>query len=183
MNKDLIKLVEMTMTILEKKNWDDFNIEELTKKMKKKNIKNIVSTKDDLLNHISRFFDYKMIKQIKQIEQTNKKDMIFEIMMTRFDILQIYRKQIIKIFNFLKAKPHKFIFLLPSFIESMIEIAKIAKIPINGIKANIKIKGLLILYFATFLTWLKDPTKTLEKTMNALDDNLDKAGKILDIIR
>ena len=45
----------------------------------------------------------------------------------RFDILQIYRKSIIKIFKFFKKRPQELAFLLPSLIESMITMANLAK--------------------------------------------------------
>ena len=36
-------------------------------------------------------------------------------------------------------------------------------------KGNIKIKGLLIVYFSSFLVWKKENNKSLEKTMTSLD--------------
>ena len=109
--------------------------------------------------------------------------MIFEIMMMRFDILQIHRKAIIKIFEFFKKKPQELVFLLPSLIESMISMAGLAKIPVAGIKGNLKVKGLLVIYFSSFLAWVKDNSESLEKTMTLLDNHLDRAGKLLSIIK
>ena len=73
--------------------------------------------------------------------------------------------------------------ILPAFIESMIMMAKISNISLKGIKGSIKIKGLLIIYFSSFLVWVKDNSKSLEKTMMSLDNHLDKAGKLLSIIK
>ena len=109
--------------------------------------------------------------------------MIFEVVMMRFDILQIYRKPIIKIFEFFKKRPQELAFLLPSLIESMISMAGLANIPIVGIKGNLKVKGLLIIYFSSFLVWVKDNSESLEKTMTSLDNHLDRAGKLLSVIK
>ena len=81
----------------------------------------------------------------------------------RFDILQNYRKSIIKIFNVFKRKPQELLLLLPSFIESMVVITRIAKIPISGLKGNLKIKGLLVIYFLSFLVWTKDNCRISRK--------------------
>ena len=62
-------------------------------------------------------------------------------------------------------------------------VAKMAKIPISGLKGNLKIKGLLVIYFLSFLVWTKDNSESLEKTMTSLDNHLDKAGKLLSIIK
>ena len=110
-----------------------------------------------------------------------QKDMFFELIMIRFDILQEYRKAIINIFNFFKIRPKEFFMLLPSFIESMFLATHLSGISVKGIKGNVKIKGLLIVYFSSFLIWLKDESVSLEKTMTSLDLYLNRADKILKI--
>ena len=185
MNKQLIKLAETTLLILEKKSWHSIKINEVYKKTKinKKKSQDKVSTKHDLLQNINHYFDFKLCNTADSIDQSTHKDMIFEVIMMRFDILQIHRKPIIRIFEFFKKKPQELVFLLPSLIESMISMAGLAKIPVVGIKGNLKIKGLLVIYFSSFLVWLKDNSESLEKTMMSLDNHLDKAGKLLSIIK
>ena len=184
MNKQLIELAKTTLLLLEKKSWQSIKINEVYNKTKKNNekLKNIVTNKRDLLRNINNYFDFKLRNSADAIDQSSHKDMIFEIIMMRFDILQIYRKPIIKIFEFFKERPQELIFLLPSLIESMMTIAIFAKIPIDGIKGNLKIKGLLIIYFSSFLIWVKDNSESLEKTMTSLDNNLDRAGMLLNVI-
>ena len=185
MNKQLIKLAETTLLILEKKSWQSIKMDEVYNKIKinKKKLQNKVVNKRDLLRNINSYFDFKLHNVANSIDSSTHKDMIFEIIMMRFDILQIYRKSIIKIFEFFKRKPHEFAFLLPSLIESMIAMARLAKIPLVGIKGNLKVKGLLVIYFSIFLVWVKDNSESLEKTMTSLDNYLDRSGKLLSIIK
>ena len=185
MNKQLIKLAEKTLLRLEKKSWKSIKIDEIYNKtnINKKILQNKISSKRDLLKNINLYFNFKLRNNADSIEQSTHKDMIFEVIMMRFDILQIYRKPIIKIFEFFKTKPHELVFLLPSLIESMVIMASLAKIPIFGIKGNLKVKGLLLIYFSSFLVWIKDNSETLEKTMTSLDNNLDRTGKLLSIIK
>ena len=65
----------------------------------------------------------------------------------------------------------------------MISMAGLAKIPVAGIKGNLKVKGLLAIYFSSFLVWAKDNSESLEKTMTLLDNHLDRAGRLLSIIK
>ena len=185
MNKQLIKLAQTTLLILEKKSWYSIKIDEVYKKtmINKKNLQNKVATKRDLLQNINHYFDFKLRNTADSIDQSTHKDMIFEVMMMRFDILQIYRKSIIKIFEFFKKRPQELAFLLPSLIESMITMASLAKIPIGGIRGNLKVKGLLVIYLSSFLVWIKDNSESLEKTMTSLDNHLERAGKLLSIIK
>jgi len=171
--------------ILEKKSWHSIKIDEVYEEinMDNKNLKNKFDDKRDLLRNINHYFDFKLQNITDSVDQSTRKDMIFEIIMMRFDILQTHRRAIIKIFEFFKKKPQELVFLLPSLIDSMISMAGLAKIPITGIKGNLKIKGLLVIYFSSFLVWIKDNSVSLEKTMTSLDNHLDRAGKLLSIIK
>ena len=165
--------------------WESISVEKISKKLKinKKKISNLIKNKQDLLKNINRYFDDQIIESSKLLDQSTSKDMIFEILMMRFDLLNRHRKSIIRIFNVFIRKPRKFIFLLPSFIESMISVLNISHIKIEGIIGNFKIKGLLIIYFSTFLIWIKDESNSLDKTMTALDNYLVRAENFLSILQ
>ena len=180
----MIKLAETTLLILNKKSWNSIKLEEICKKSKinKKKLQRKIDSKLDLLSNINRYFDLQLTNTSETVDQSSHKDMIFELMMLRFDILQNYRKSIIKIFNVFKRKPQELLLLLPSFIESMVVITKMAKIPISGLKGNLKIKGLLVIYFLSFLVWTKDNCESLEKTMKSLDNYLNNADSLLSIL-
>ena len=180
----MIKLAETTLLVLNKKSWNSIKLEEICKKSKinKKKLQRKIDSKLDLLSNINRYFDLQLTNTSETVDQSSHKDMIFEIMMLRFDILQNYRKSIIRIFNAFKRKPQELLLLLPSFIESMVVITRMAKIPISGLKGNLKIKGLLVIYFLSFLVWTKDNCDSLEKTMKSLDNYLNNAGSLLSIL-
>ena len=183
MNRYQAKIAKATLMFVNKKSWDLVNHDAIIKKtkIKKIDLEGLINKKVDLLININHFFDFQLNNMSNEIEQTTKKDMIFEVMMMRFDILQIYRKPILKIFDSFKQRPKQLIYLIPSFIESMVLMASIAKIPINGVKGNLIIKGLLVVYFASFLIWIKDNESSLEKTMTSVDIYLDRANNFLNI--
>ena len=124
-----------------------------------------------------------LIDKTKNIENSSTKDMLFEVLMARFDILQENRISFIKIFEALKKSPNKLLKLFPSFLESMIVTAELAKFNVNGLKGSIRLKGLFFVYLATFYSWIDDKTLSLEKTMTALDKNLDQAEKFSKYIK
>ena len=183
MKKESITIAEKTLFILEKKSWTSLDFNQIVKsaKVAKICLKLNINSKKDLLININNFFDHKIIKLSKEIEQSNKKDMFFEILMMRFDILQNYRKAILNIFNSFIKNPKELVLLIPSFIESMILMTNLINLKTNGLKGNLKIKGLLIVYFSGFLIWRKEKNDSLEKTMTSLDIYLDRVNKILKI--
>ena len=169
------KIAEDTLKKLYKQSWDKLTLDDvLDNKVKKRKI---INTKNDLLKNINRYVDNSLIEKTKNIESSSTKDMLFEVLMARFDILQENRISFIKIFEALKKSPNKILKLFPSFLESMIVTAELAKFNVNGVKGAIRLKGLFLVYLITFYSWIDDNTFSLEKTMNALDKNLDQAEK------
>ena len=169
------KIAVNTLKSLHKKSWDSLTLDDvIDKKIKKQKF---INTKFDLLKNLNRYVDNSLIEKTKNIENSSTKDMIFEVLMARFDILQENRMSFVKIFQEFKKSPKKLLKLFPSFLESMIITAELAKFNVNGIKGSIRLKGLFLVYLITLITWIDDKTLSLEKTMNALDKNLDQAEK------
>ena len=169
------QIAEDTLKKLRKKSWDKLTLDDvLDKKIKKQKI---INTKNDLLKNINKYVDNSLIEKTKNIESSSTKDMLFEVLMARFDILQENRISFIKIFEALKKSPKKILKLFPSFLESMIVTAELAKFNVNGLKGAIRLKGLFLVYLITFYSWVDDNTFSLEKTMTALDKNLDQVEK------
>jgi hypothetical protein len=178
-----IKIVETVLFLLKNKNWNDLSLNEIKKKSKIQKFDKLIKNKKILIKKINEYFDYKLSLKLKDVEQSNNKDMIFEILMMRFDILQKYRKGILSIFNSFKRKPQDLLFLLPNIIDSIVLMVNCTNVSTKGIKGQLKIKGIVIIYISSFFAWMKDDTSSLEKTMITLDKNLDQAGKILSFIK
>ena len=70
--------------------------------MKKKKKQKFIKSKTDLLRNLNRYVDMMLIDKTKNIENSSTKDMLFEVLMARFDILQENRISFIKIFEALK---------------------------------------------------------------------------------
>ena len=170
------KIAQQTLNILKKKSWNALSLEQILKNVKVK--KNYIKTKFDLLKTISKYVDYLLINKMKSLENSSSKDMLFEVLMARFDILEVNRKAFLEIYKILKKNPQQFIKLLPTFLESMIITSELSKYKVNGLKGAIRLKGLMLIYFITFFQWIDDKDPSLEKTMTALDKNLDQAEKL-----
>ena len=175
MNKKKIEIAKKTLKLLEKYSWEKISIDKI---LNKKNTKEF-NSKYQILSIINRYIDYELKKNMSNIENSSRKDMLFEVMMARFDILNTYRVSIKKLINYFTANPHIFIKLLPSFIESMILTSTIAGIKVNGIKGTVNIKIIFFIYLLTTNTWKIDESDSLEKTMTTLDKYINQIEKII----
>ena len=174
MQNNKINIAKKTLKELEKVSLKKISIKKILNG--EKNIK--FSNKNDLLININRYFDYLLKKNLINIENSSSKDMLFEVYMARLDILNLHRKSILNIIENLYTQPKLVITLLPSIVESIIVIATLSNIDVNGLKGVAKIKVLFILYLFIIFSWRGDETTSLEKTMTSLDKYLNNIEKI-----
>lgn len=174
MQKNKINIAKKTLKELENISLKKISIKKILNG--EKNIK--FSNKNDLLININRYFDYLLKKNLINIENSSSKDMLFEVYMARLDILNLHRKSILNIIENLYTQPKLVITLLPSIVESIIVIATLSNIDVNGLKGVAKIKVLFILYLFIIFSWRGDESISLEKTMTTLDKYLNNIEKI-----
>ena len=175
MNQNKISLAKKTLQYLEKKKLRDINLKNFLSNSKAPNINN----KIDLVLNINDFFDFQLKKNLVNIEKSSQRDMLFEIMMARYDILNEYRTSVKNIINHFMSRPQGVLKLIPKLIESKILIATFANINLNGIQGVIKIKIIFVLYYITLFTWFNDENESLEKTMSVLDKYLNNIEKFI----
>ena len=174
MQKNKINIAKKTLKELENNSLKKISTKKILNG--EKNIK--FSNKNDLLININRYFDYLLKKNLINIENSSSKDMLFEVYMARLDILNLHRKSILNIIENLYTQPKLVITLLPSIVESIIVIATLSNIDVNGLKGVAKIKVLFILYLFIIFSWRGDESTSLEKTMTTLDKYLNNIEKI-----
>ncbi len=175
MNQNKISLAKKTLQYLEKKKLRDINLKNFLSNTKVSDMNNKV----DLILNINEFFDFKLKKNLVNIEKSSQRDMLFEIMMARYDILNEYRASVKNIINHFISRPQDVLKLLPKLVESKILIATFANINLNGIQGVIKIKIIFVLYYITLFTWFNDENESLEKTMSILDKYLNNIEKVI----
>jgi len=174
-NQNKISLAKKTLKYLERKKIRDINLKNFLSNIKVKDINNRI----DLIININDFFDFLLKKNLDNIEKSSQKDMLFEIMMARYDILNEYRISVKNIINHFISRPQNALKLIPKSVESKILIATFANINLNGIQGAIKIKIIFALYYLTLFTWFNDENASLEKTMSVLDKYLNNIEKVL----
>ena len=174
MNQNKISLAKKTLKYLEKKKLRNINLKNFLSNNKVQHINN----KIDLILNINDFFYFLLKQNLVNIEKSSQRDMLFEIMMARYDILNEYRISVKNIINHVKSRPQVALKLIPKSIESKILIATFANINLNGIKGVVKIKIIFVLYYLTLFTWFNDENESLEKTMSVLDKYLNYLERI-----
>lgn len=174
MNKEKISIALKTLKLLEEKPWDSISFSNIVNKKGQVYFKN----KKELLININRYFDFLLKNNLSELEESSPKDMIFEIIMARLDILNEFRNSILNLTKFFSSNPQYFIKLIPSFIESIILMSSLANIKIDGVIGAMRAKSIFVLYIFILNSWYRDENKSLEMTMTNLDKYLTNLDKI-----
>ena len=134
------------------------------------------TTKTQLIAGLLRAIDDEVLKRAaKRTEGQAKRDRLFDIIMTRFDVLGPHKAALKSI----HASGAADVSLAVPFLSSQHWMLEAAGISTEGATGAIKVAGLGMAYAWVFRTWLEDDDPGLAKTMAALDRRLRRGERAL----
>ena len=149
-------------------------------KISSKKFFQLFETKEDIIVSFFKRIDQDLEKKIKKKSLGNNvKDNLFEVCMTRIDLLNPYKQNLHNLYLSFQKKPNLFIKLYKSFFESMENNLKLSRINLEPIKKNLKVCIFSFLYLSIIYEWFKESSNNNEKIMAALDQRLSLIEHIL----
>ncbi len=131
--------------------------------------------KDDIVTAYGRRLDLKVLQNFSDIHpETPLRDLIFDIIMERFDLANKDREGLKSILNSMKSDPKQFFTALPQLGCSMTKMLEVAGIDAYGPKGAMRVAGLTAAVAYVTKTWLEDESADLSKTMASLDKALER---------
>ena len=108
------KIAQITLKKLVNISWNKLSLDDvLVKNIKKqKHIK----TKNDLLKNLNRYVDSILLEKTKYLENSSTKDMLFEVLMMRFDIYFVFSTKILSTYRFKFFSKSFFVFIYFFFL-------------------------------------------------------------------
>ena len=132
------------------------------------------NSKDALLAGLLRAVDDEVLKRApKRAEGQDPRDVLFDILMTRFDVLGPHKAALKSI----HAASSADLALAGPFLSSMHWMLQAAGIGTDGVGGGIRISGLAMVYGSVFRVWLEDDDEGLARTMAALDRRLRRGER------
>lgn len=127
------------------------------------------SSKADILGAFTRAVDDEVLKRAPKSRTTEgPRDRVFEVLMSRFDVLAPYKAALRRIWE--SGQPDSG--LLKSFFQSQHWMLQAAGVPTDGVAGGLKVAGVASVYASVFRVWLEDDDPGLARTMAALDRRL-----------
>jgi hypothetical protein len=139
-------------------------------------LRNAFNSKGEVLAAFTRFVDDELVARApKRSQDQSSRDAIFEVVMSRFDILEPYKSALKSIAVAWPADPA----LLSAVLSSQAWMLRTAGISPDGLDGQLRVGGLAALYVSVFRTWLEDDDPGLAKTMAVLDRRLRRGERTL----
>tara|TARA_B100000579_G_scaffold434583_1_gene455794 strand:+ start:32 stop:616 length:585 start_codon:yes stop_codon:yes gene_type:complete len=177
------KLINNAFKKIEKFGWDDFNIQKFSKdeKIPLEKVNFFFSTKTILLKKFSKMIDHRveLNLSIQDINSSTIKDNLFELIMLRFEEMQIYKNPLKMIIKSTKDKPILLTQISKNIFNTLDFYLEVSRGYDKSILDIFKKNILFLIYSYCFNVWLNDSSRDLSKTMSELDRLLSLAEKFL----
>jgi ubiquinone biosynthesis protein COQ9 len=132
------------------------------------------TSKTEIIAALVRAVDDEVLKRAaKPGESQEKRDALFDIVMTRFDVLGPHKAALKSIHA---SGPADFALAGP-FLSSQHWMLEAAGIATDGPTGALRVAGLGLAYASVFRTWLEDDDPGLARTMAALDRALARGQR------
>lgn len=174
-------LIDFSFKVIEQTGWKNFSLEVLSKKKKipLNKINELINSRTELLQEFSNMIDMKVEDNIdfKDLQNSNVKDNLFELIMLRLEIMQPYKKGLKKIVSDLKNDPLSTKTISLNILNSLDFYLDISSAYNSSVFDMLKKKAIFLIYGYVFMIWLNDSTEELSKTMSELDRLLSLSEK------
>lgn len=135
--------------------------------------------RDDILRAYEESIDARLLDSIGTGgEDATPRELLFDLLMERFDALNEQRAGMIAILDHSKCDPKLVARTMPHLGQAMAHLLEAADIDTTGLKGMAHIFGLTGVYLLTLKTWRDDESPDLSKTMATLDRNLGRAEQL-----
>ena len=170
------RILAAALACASKKNWADVTLLDIAEAadVPLLDLRGQFNTKDGIVAGLLRATDDEVLKRApKRAEGQEPRDVLFDIIMTRFDVLGPHKAALKSIHA---SGPADFALAGP-FLSSMHWMLQAAGIGTDGMGGGLRVSGLAMVYASVFRVWLDDDDAGLARTMAALDRRLRRGER------
>lgn len=175
------RLVASALKLAAERPWRDITLLDVAEAagMVLADVKPIASSKSGLLAALARTIDAEVLRRAPKRQPGQvPRDALFEIVMSRFDLLEPHKKALRSIMDAPALEPA----MLTSLFNSQRWMLEAAGIDLSGAAGAARVVGLASTYASVARIWLEDDDPGLARTMAALDRRLRSGERTLSTI-
>jgi len=172
------RIVAAALRLAGERPWDEVTLVEVSEAagVSLVDLRHAFNSKGEILAAFTRTIDDEVILRApKRAEGQSSRDAIFEVVMSRFDVLAHYKPALKSI----AASWPTDVTLLSAVLSSQAWMLRSAGTSPEGFDGQLRVGGLAALYVSVFRTWLEDDDPGLARTMAVLDRRLRRGERSL----
>ena len=176
------KAVRAALELAQQRDWGDIGLTDIAKQagLDLADLRTEFSCKSDILRAFQTEVDIDVLAKAKQAgPDQSVRDRLFDLIMTRFEVMAPYKPALKRIACYLRCRPGEASLLACSSLASQYWMLAGAGAKLAGAGAAVRVAGLATVYGRVFQVWLEDPSPSLDRTMAALDRALSNGERML----
>jgi ubiquinone biosynthesis protein COQ9 len=175
------RVVAAALRLAEKRGWRDLSLGEIAGEagMPLAEMRQVFQSKGQILAAFSRAVDQAVLEKFAAPGADVPRDRLFDVMITRFEIMQPYKAAIRRIRGDLGSSFGEALTQLRPALKSQYWMLAAAGISGEGGRGFLRVQGLLAIYGRVFQIWLEDDDPGMARTMAALDRRLRRGETIV----
>jgi ubiquinone biosynthesis protein COQ9 len=176
------KAVRAALDLAKERNWGDISLPDIAHaaNLSLADLRREFACKTDIIRAFQSEVDAEVLARARPAgEAQSPRDRLFDIVMTRFEVMQPYKSALKRISVYLCCRPGEAALLLCSSLASQYWMLAGAGAKLDGPGGALRVTGLAAVYAKVFQVWLDDASPSLDKTMAALDKRLAKGERML----
>ncbi|HSD91411.1 MAG TPA: hypothetical protein VLB11_00090 [Methyloceanibacter sp.] len=179
------KAVRAALDLAKERSWGDITLADiaLASGLELVDLRREFSCKSDIVRAFQKEVDAEVLAKVKPAsEGQSPRDRLFDILMTRFEVMQPYKPALKRISSYLCCRPGEASAVFCSSLASQYWMLAGSGAKLDGPGGALRVAGLASVYGKVFQIWLDDPSPSLDKTMAALDKRLARGERMLSAV-
>jgi AcrR family transcriptional regulator len=179
------KAVRAAFELARERRWSEISLADIAERasLSLSDLRREFSCKTDIIRAFQTEVDAEVLDKAKPAaEVQSARDRLFDVIMTRFEVMQPYKPALKRIWTYLCCRPGEAALVLCSSLTSQYWMLAGARARLDGPGGALRVTGLASVYGKVFQIWLDDPSPSLDKTMAALDKRLARGERILSAV-
>lgn len=176
------KAVRAALALAEQRDWGGVTLPDIARHagLDLADLRREFACKSDILRAFQAEVDADVLAKYKPGPDQSVRDRVFDILMTRFEVMAPYKPALKRIARHLRCRPGEASALACSTLGAQYWMLAGAGVTLEGAPGAVRVAGLTAIYSRVFKVWLEDATPSHDKTMAVLDRALSNGERALE---
>ena len=177
------KIIKAALALAEERGWNAIGLPDIAGRagLTTADLRREFSSKTAIIDALRRDVDYKTLEKTATTTMGDgPRDRLFDVLMTRFELLLPYRPALRRIADDLRQRPAELTALVGPALNTQYWMLQAAGIGAEGLAGFPRVAALMSIHTQVFQVWLDDEDPAMARTMAALDRRLRRAEQLAD---